>query len=271
MPRNCNPRFDVIQMVMMATALALCAFAIPANAAEPNTCVDSATSAILAPANRAALCKGAETSTEPGTCYARVMGGTVSFGGGTNWNPTNAVRLCAGAPNANARIGCFNGKIAQGVTWGTAIDQCTGKSASIDPTVLAKTGAPTKAPRKVPTRPTSDSSRTCSATEDCDGDGVSIASGDCDDNDAARFPGNAEQADFIGHDEDCNDSTYGVLDADYDGYTDARVCNGASCGLDCDDTRASVSPVGAELPNRRDDNCNGLVDDDLEGWWNPAK
>lgn len=105
----------------------------------------------------------------------------------------------------------------------------------------------------------------------CDGDGVTLARGDCDDHDANRYPGNEEVADFNGHDEDCNDSTYGVLDADADGYTDSRVCNGGVCGLDCDDTRASVSPVGAELPNRRDDNCNGLVDDDLEGWWNPAR
>jgi outer membrane protein assembly factor BamB len=50
----------------------------------------------------------------------------------------------------------------------------------------------------------------------------------------------------------------GSCDADHDGY-DALACG----GLDCDDTRATVSPVAAEgCGNGIDDDCDGLIDED---------
>jgi len=207
------------------------------------------------------------------------MSGSVNFGGGTGWSPSNALRLCAGAPDAKARVGCFEGKIAQGIPWATTIDQCAGATvAAVDPGALnqrpgtiPKPGVPpVKLPPKSAPAPAPAS---CSPTGDCDSDGYSLADGDCDDADASRYPGNAERADFTGHDEDCNDATLasqGNGDADGDGFIDARVCNGTNCGDDCDDTRPAVNPHAAELPNRRDDNCNGIVDDDLDTWWNPA-
>jgi len=283
-----------VPLISLAAALYLFA-AMPSEAAQ-NGCADSVQGRITwagdkspkwTAANLAALCKDAETSTEPGKCFKRVMSGSVNYGGGTSWNPSNALDLCAGARDANARISCFEGKIAQGRGWDMAIGQCRG---TVDPGIVGKSATPpVKASAKMPAaksaaespparvpakksqaRPASPPP-VCSPTGDCDGDGVSLAEGDCDDADASRYPGATEIADFAGHDEDCNDATYGTRDEDGDGFTDARVCNGSNCGDDCDDTRRAVNPNAAELPNRRDDDCNGVIDDHLEGWWNPAQ
>lgn len=271
----------------LALAMLAMTFLASPRAVAQNVCVDSVQGRIAwagskepawTPANLTALCKGAQTSTAPGECFAKVMSGSVNFGGGTYWNPSNALRLCAGATNGIARVNCFDEKISQGTAWGMAIDQCTSAAvAGINPGTLnsrpgtiPKPAAPNaKLPSKAPPAPVAES---CSPTGDCDGDGVSLADGDCDDRDASRYPGNPEVADFTGHDEDCNSATIGENgDADGDGFISVRVCNGRNCGDDCDDTRPAVNPHAAELPNRRDDNCNGAVDDDLEGWWNPAR
>jgi len=97
---------------------------------------------------------------------------------------------------------------------------------------------------------------------------------DCDDNNAERFPGNDEVAND--RDEDCNPSTIGLRDADYDGFVDSRVSNiasfgaSASAGLDCDDSQAGIRPDAQELPNRLDDNCDGRIDNLLGTWWTPG-
>ena len=257
-----------------------------ARVVAQNTCADSVQrriawagpkDTIWTPANLATLCKGAQDSTAPGQCFRRVMGGTIDFGGGTQWNPSNALRLCAGANDESVRIACFEGKIRQGTAWGAAIDQCVSAAvAGINPgtlstrsdTIPSQRVPALKLPPKTPPAATPES---CSPTGDCDGDGVSLAAGDCDDSDPARYPGAAERADFTGHHEDCNDTTLGDNgDTDGDGFIDSRVCNGRNCGPDCDDRRPAVNPHAAELPNRRDDDCNGIVDDDLQDWWNPA-
>jgi len=109
--------------------------------------------------------------------------------------------------------------------------------------------------------------------QDRDGDGHPTPQ-DCDDNNAERFPGNSEIAND--RDEDCNPSTIGYRDADYDGFVDFRVSNiatdgaFASAGLDCDDSQSGIRPDAQELPNRIDDNCDGSIDNLLGQWWTPG-
>ena len=116
---------------------------------------------------------------------------------------------------------------------------------------------------------------------------------DCDDRDAAVFPGAAEVCNGI--DDDCNlevDEGLGerfLPDADGDGFGDdeggERFCEAPdgfvpeSAGGDCDDDRADVHPDATELCNEVDDNCDGEVDEgvttvffidlDDDGWGAP--
>ncbi|MCO4772202.1 MAG: putative metal-binding motif-containing protein, partial [Deltaproteobacteria bacterium] len=95
---------------------------------------------------------------------------------------------------------------------------------------------------------------------DMDGDGVTTCAGDCDDNDAGNYPGNAETCD--GTDEDCDGLIDEDFDADGDGYT--------SCDGDCDDTDATVYPGATEVCDGDDEDCDGVIDEgfdqDNDGW-----
>jgi len=110
---------------------------------------------------------------------------------------------------------------------------------------------------------------------DADSDGFSADDGDCDDADAAVFPGAAELCN--GADDDCDgtidedatDTATFYADGDGDGYGGADTTDActlpdghASEGGDCDDTDASVSPGAAELCNGADDDCDGTIDKD---------
>ncbi len=104
---------------------------------------------------------------------------------------------------------------------------------------------------------------------DADGDGyASHACGgeDCDDADSARYPGAYEVCDSAGHDEDCDETTFGDVDFDGDGAISAACCGflgGAhECGADCDDTRPDVGFRAAqEICDGIDNDCDGLVDE----------
>jgi hypothetical protein len=112
---------------------------------------------------------------------------------------------------------------------------------------------------------------------DCDADGsraISHGGDDCDDYDAANFPGGAEVADVNGHDEDCNAETFGHRDADGDHFITVYAYNTAADGRvfrgdDCNDNAPYINPHAQELPNRLDDDCNGYIDDLAGIWWNP--
>lgn len=104
---------------------------------------------------------------------------------------------------------------------------------------------------------------------DMDGDGRSACAGeDCDDTDPNRYRGNTEVCDAEGHDEDCEISTLGPLDADGDGVVSSACCNlgldGVSrCGLDCDDSSTATYTDAPELCDGHDNDCDGMVDEDV--------
>jgi hypothetical protein len=106
---------------------------------------------------------------------------------------------------------------------------------------------------------------------------------DCDDGEAAVFPGATEDA-GDGVDQDCDGLDACFADADEDGVrTDLTVgpsalaCDGPGEALaaaprgDCDDTRADTRPGAAEqVGDGRDNDCDGqevcFQDDDGDGW-----
>ena len=115
------------------------------------------------------------------------------------------------------------------------------------------------------------------ADEDFDGDGDgfadatnaacgALADGDCDDGDAAVFPGAPELCNAV--DDNCDGTLDEDFDLDGDGWVDGDDADCAAAwgdAVDCDDTDPAVFPLNFEdCTNGIDDNCNGLVDEDLD-------
>ena len=112
---------------------------------------------------------------------------------------------------------------------------------------------------------------------DSDGDGVNDDE-DCAPEDATIYPGAEEVCDGVDNDcdgdidEDVMETYY--RDADSDGFGDpgdtAEACERpdgyvpSDAGEDCDDTDASIYPDAPELCDGIDNDCNGVIDDDLD-------
>ena len=105
------------------------------------------------------------------------------------------------------------------------------------------------------------------AQEDCDADGYTVDEGDCDDCDPAVFPGAEEVCNGI--DDDCDEFVDEDFDLDGDGLVDCVDDDGDGYTEeegDCDDTDGGVSPGIPEACNGRDDDCDGVVDQGMDGF-----
>ncbi len=146
--------------------------------------------------------------------------------------------------------------------------------AIVSPTPFWATPSPA-APSPTPTGATP----TPAAERDQDGDGYTIAAGDCDDTDLAVNPGAEEVCNGV--DDDCDtlvdedlplDDVY--VDADLDGFGDGEAI--AACGPlegtsslagDCNDGDPEVFPGALELCDGIDNDCNGIADDSKPVWY----
>ncbi|PJA47442.1 hypothetical protein CO172_01435 [Candidatus Uhrbacteria bacterium CG_4_9_14_3_um_filter_36_7] len=143
-------------------------------------------------------------------------------------------------------------------------EECSPTETPVSPTAtpVPVTPSPTPAPTPVP-------------PADYDGDGYSVERGDCDDSDAATYPGATEVCDS--KDNDCDgsiDNGAGNVtfyhDADGDGYgvssSTTQACakpdGYASVAGDCDDEDATVYPNAPELCDGMDSDCDGVSSDE---------
>jgi hypothetical protein len=113
-------------------------------------------------------------------------------------------------------------------------------------------------------------SATALGAVDCSDSGQAALSADCDDADAAVFPGASEGV-ADGVDQDCDGYELCFVDLDEDGWgggattaTGAMDCSErftTTMAGDCDDSDAGTNPGVVEVCGGADEDCDGLVDD----------
>jgi len=106
--------------------------------------------------------------------------------------------------------------------------------------------------------------------------GAVLVSGDCNDADPLIHPDAAERCNDTDDncdgqiDEGLNQTFYADLDGDgygspIDAVSDCMAPEGyVDNAEDCDDTASIISPAGLEICNYQDDNCDGVIDEDLQ-------
>ncbi|MCZ7680889.1 MAG: putative metal-binding motif-containing protein [Sandaracinaceae bacterium] len=106
--------------------------------------------------------------------------------------------------------------------------------------------------------------------------GYSLRGTDCDDGDPDTNPSVRERCD--GRDNNCNGVAEYVLgvndfeDDDGDGRGDLGCVAVGGAGTDCDDRDPSTFPGATEICDRRDNDCNGMIDDGTAmGAWYPRR
>jgi len=103
----------------------------------------------------------------------------------------------------------------------------------------------------------------CRHDDDYDGDGVTYDNGDCDDWNAAIFPGALELCDQRDNncdgviDEGFTSSCALNADVDGDGYTTVQQ--------DCNDNDPSIHPEAVERCDQLDNDCDNEIDEEVEG------
>lgn len=90
---------------------------------------------------------------------------------------------------------------------------------------------------------------------DLDQDGLTLASGDCDDAAPGTYPGATDYCND-GIDQNCDGVDSQGEDSDHDGFS---LCE--TDQFDCDDQSASIFPGAEEQCDGVDNDCNGLLDD----------
>ncbi|GJQ60940.1 MAG: hypothetical protein D8M57_19890 [Candidatus Scalindua sp. AMX11] len=103
------------------------------------------------------------------------------------------------------------------------------------------------------------------ANIDDDGDGYTENLGDCNDNNAAVYPGAIEV--FDGIDNDCDGAVdEGLIDTDGDGYAINNLPMDSddyayTLGTDCNDADATINPGAVEVFDSVDNDCDWQIDE----------